>query len=187
MSWYKIFYWLTRADSIKDFFDSVSNIFVFFTFIFFIVLVITNIGKAIQISENNIEDEEEEKKDATIRAWELAKKYSTKLFYPFLIITLITWTVYVFIPTKKDCLLIIAGGAVGNFITSDSSAKQLPSDVTKFLHLSLKKETEDLSNEAKQELGISTPKETLLNKAKNMTKEEIINYLTEDTTIIKAK
>lgn len=185
MNWYEIFYWLTVADSVKGFFDTASNIFTTFAVILFIVMIVTIIGKAVQSSENGNESEEEEKEDANVRSWEKVRKYSQHLFYPFLIISLITWGGYVATPTKKDCLLIVAGGSVGNFISSDSTARQLPGDVTKFLHLSLKKEIASLDDEARKDLGMQTPKEKLLDKAVDMTKEELIEYLKSDSTLLK--
>ncbi|MFZ4631682.1 MAG: hypothetical protein ACOYL8_00570 [Patescibacteria group bacterium] len=184
MNWYSIFYWLTVADSVKNFFDSVSNIFTFFAVVFFIILIIASIGKAVTPAVNNDKDDEEEKTDSEVRSWEKVRIYSQKFFYPFLAVALITWFGYVLTPTKKDCLLIVAGGSVGNFISSDSTAKQLPGDVTKFLHLSLKKEISELSADGRKEIGIQTPKEKLLDKAVNMSKEELINYLKSDSTRI---
>ena len=185
MNWYSIFYWLTVADSVKSFFDATSDIFTTFSIILFIILIIAIIGKAVQSSENNDETDEEEKNDANVRSWEKIRKYAQKIFYPFLVISLITWFGYVMTPTKKDCLLIVAGGAVGNFITSDSTARQLPGDITKFLHLSLQKEITELGAEGRKEIGIKTPKEKLLDKAVDMTKEELIEYLKSDSTLIK--
>lgn len=182
MNWYQVFYWLSRADDVKSFFDVTSNIFCFFTVIFFIIVIITNIGKSIQISEDRVSDKEAEETEPDIRAWNVAKEYSTKLFYPFLIIMLITWTLYVMIPSKKDCLLIIAGGSVGNFITTDSSSRQIPADVSKFLHLSLQKQIVDLNSETRAELGVQTPRQKMIDKLKGLTKDEIIKYLQEDTT-----
>lgn len=185
MNWYDVFYWISRADDVKGFFDGASNTFMTFTCIFFVILIIAHIGKAVSISDEDVKTKEDEEKNSLIRAWELVKRYSLKLFYPFLILTVITWAIYVFVPSKKDALFILAGGAVGNFLTKDSAAKQLPSDITSFLHLSLKKETEDLTADAKRELGIETPKDRLLEKAKDMTKEELINYIKADTTVLK--
>ncbi len=185
MNWYSIFYWLTVADGVKRFLDTASDIFTFFAILTFVILVITMIGKAIQTSSNDVKNDEEEKKDSALRGWNLARSFSAKLFYPFLILAIITWLGYVMVPSKKDCLLIVAGGAVGNFITSDTSARQLPADVTKFLHMSLKKEISELNDDARRELGVQTPKERLIDKAKQMTKEELISYLQSDTTIAK--
>jgi hypothetical protein len=183
MNWYSTFYWLTVADSVKKFFDVASNVFTFFAVIFFLIMIITIIGKAIQVSEDSVENEEDEKTNADVRAWEFAKKYSTKLFWPSLIICIITWLGYVMVPTKKDCLLIIAGGSVGNFLTTDKSAKELPGDITKFLHLSLQKEVSDLSEDGRKQIGLQTNKDKLIDKAKKMTKDELVKYLETDSTL----
>lgn len=182
MNWYSIFYWLTVADSVKEFFDTTSNIFTTIAVLAFIVMIIGMIAKAVEVGDNNITNEEDEKTDSEVRAWETIRKLATRIFYPTLVLALLTWFGYMATPTKKDCLFIVAGGAVGNFLTSDSSAKQLPADVTRFLHLSLQKEVSELGEEAKKELGLQSPKEKLIEKVKTMTKEELVNYLQSDST-----
>lgn len=186
-NFYSVFYWLTVADNVKKFFDITSNIFTGAAIIACVGLFVCSIAKAAQSSNNKVKNDEEEKVDADVRAWELARKYFLKTFYPMLVLSLLMWSGYVFTPTKKDCLMIVAGGAVGNFITTDSSAKSIPSDITKFLHLSLNKEIDDLSYDTKQdikkELGIQSPKERLIDKAKQMTKDELIKYLQSDSTV----
>ena len=185
MNWYSIFYWLTVADSVKGFFDATSNIFAWFTVLSFIVLVIAKIGESYTVDDKNLKDEKEDVADPTYRSWFNVAKSAKHLFYPFLFLALFTWSGYVFTPSKKDCLLIVAGGAVGNFMASDSAAKQLPGDVTKFLHMSLKSEIANLSEEAKKELGVQTPKEKLIDKVKSLSKEELLEYLKSDTTFVK--
>lgn len=185
MNWYGIFYWLTVADSVKSFFDTTSNIFTTFTIIAFIALIVVGIGESYTVDDANLKNEAEEKENPTYRSWLKFGKMVKRLFYPFLILAILTWAGYVFTPTKKDCLLIVAGGAVGNFMTSDSSAKQLPGDVTKFLHMSLKSEIANLSEDARKELGVESPKEKLLDKVKKLSKEELINYLQSDSTLLK--
>lgn len=185
MNWYQIFYGITVADSIKNFFDATSDIFTFFAVVSFILLIISRIGRVIQISESGSANDETDKVNPEIRAWEYAKTFSGKLFYPMLILALVTWIGYVVTPTKKDCLFIVAGGAVGNFMQSDSSAASLPSDITNFLHLSLKKEIEELDVEDQKDLGVDTTKKgikvdasgDIMDKLKDMSKDEIIKYL----------
>lgn len=185
MNWYQIFYGITVADSIKDFFDTTSNIFTFFAMASFILMVFSRIGRVVQISESGSANDETDKVNPDIRAWEYAKTFSGKLFYPMLILSLVTWLGYMMTPTKKDCLFIVAGGAVGNFMQSDSSAAALPSDITNFLHLSLKKEIAELDVEDQKDLGVdTTKKETkvdtsvdIMDKLKDMSKDEIIKYL----------
>ncbi len=194
MNWYTIFYWITVADGVKSFFDTTSNIFTFLAVILFIIMLEARLGRFVQIADSNSSSEEDDKKDPNIRAWELTKK----LFYPMLAISLITWLGYMMTPTKKDCLFIVAGGSVGNFIQSDTSAAALPSDIASFLHLSLKQEIAELATEDQKALGVDTTKKAVpvvasdkntdvLDKFKDMTKDEIIKYLENDTNSVIGK
>lgn len=177
MNYYSVFYWLTVADGVKEVFDTFSNIFTFLTVVSFIVYAIL-IGVSIESKAKQSNDYED-----TVR-W---RKFVGKFYWTSQIICIITWLGWVFTPTKKDCMLIVAGGAVGNFITTDTSAKAIPADITKFLHLSLNKEIDDLQKEVKtdirKELGVQTQKEKFIEKAEKLTKEQLIEYLKNDTTI----
>lgn len=182
-NWYSIFYWLTVADNVKNLFDALSDIFTFFAFVLFIIFIIARIGEIGSVMSNTHQSEKERK------GFELAKSHSLKLFYPALALCLVTWILFVFTPSKKDCVLIAAGGAVGNFIQSDSSASAIPSDITKFLHLSLRKEISELSKEERESMALSDsvpssliPQNSFfLDKMKEMTKDEIIKYLESDS------
>lgn len=179
-NWYKIFYWLTVADGVKSFLDVFSNVLMFLTLFVAIAYFISTL---LFLSNDGFSESEKE-------SIAKAKKYTTRTFRILGVLTTITWLAWVMTPTKKDCLLIIAGGAVGNFISTDSSAKQLPSDLTRFLHLSLKKEVESLGEESRQELGLSSKKDKLVHKIKNLEisdsdKEDLIEYIVQDSTLIK--
>lgn len=177
MNYYSVFYWISVSDGVKEVFDTFSNIFTFLTVIGFIAYAIL-IGVSIDSKVSKNDDYED------VVRW---RKFVGRFYWTCQIICIITWLGWVFTPTKKDCMLIVAGGAVGNFITSDTSAKSIPSDITKFLHLSLNKEIDDLQKEVKtdirKELGIQTPKDKFIEKVEKMTKDELINYLKNDTTI----
>lgn len=131
--WYKIFYWLTVADGVKSFFDTASNIFTTFAVLSFIAWVICSIGYANMVQENRSKTEEEDKTDPGIRGWVKLRIIFRNFMYPMIVLACLTWLGYVLMPTKRDALVIIAGGAVGNFITSDSSAKVLPAEVMTLL------------------------------------------------------
>lgn len=182
MNYFSVFYWLTVADGVKNVFDTFSNIFTFFTVISLIAYLII-VGVSIDTKANN---KEAEYKDTLL--W---RKLIGRFYWVSQIICIITWLGYVLTPTKKDCLLIVAGGSVGNFITNDSSAKSIPSDITKFLHLSLNKEIDDLSKtvqtDVRKELGVQTPKDKLLDGIGKMTKEQIIEYIKNDSTTFSLK
>ncbi|MBK7362696.1 MAG: hypothetical protein IPJ01_10410 [Micavibrio sp.] len=178
MNYYSVFYWLTVADGVKEVFDTFSNIFTFFT-------VISIIAYAIVIG-CSIEYKDDKDSITSILLW---RKLIGRFYWMCQIICIITWLGYVFTPTKKDCMLIVAGGAVGNFITTDTSSRAIPADITKFLHLSLNKEIEDLQKEVKtdirKELGIETQKDKLIQQVEKLTKEQLIEYIKNDTTTTK--
>jgi hypothetical protein len=108
-----------------------------------------------------------------------------KIYFLFSLIFFFCIVLWTFTPSKKDCMLIIAGGSVGNFITSDSSSRALPADLTRYLHLKLNSELNDLGSETRKELGLQSKKEETLDKLKDFTREELINYLKKDTSILK--
>ncbi len=172
MNWYNVFYWLTVADTVRQ----VCNV---VAIVSFIALVITIVGYFISttaVSENaNYENLKKE-----WLPWKLLWK---RLLIMAFILCFVSTTLNIFIPTRKDMLLIIAGGAVGNFITTDSSSKAIPADITRYLHLGLQEKISELSDEAKIEIGLKKP--TLVDKIKDMSKEEIVEYLSKDTTITK--
>ena len=182
MNFYSVFYWLTVADGVKKVFDVFSNVFTWFTVISLIAYAIA-IGFSIQFKAEN--------DDAGYKDCLLWRKMISRFYWISQIICVITWLGYVLTPTKKDCMLIVAGGAVGNFITTDTSSKAIPADITKFLHLSLNKEIDDLQKEVKtdirKELGVQTEKEKFIDKAEKLTKEQLIEYLKNDTTFSLAK
>jgi hypothetical protein len=187
VNWYSVFYWLTVSDGLKHCLDSASNCFLFFTITSFIGLFILSFLRSDAISEERTKTEEEDNVNPEIRAFTKLIKPAKVFSYVFLVLTLITWSLWALVPTKKDFLIIIAGGAVGNFITSDSSSQKLPSDMTKYLHLYLNKEIDNLGDDFKKQILIKTPtlKESFLDKAKNLTKEQIIEMLANDSTYLK--
>lgn len=176
MNWYKIFYWITVADSVKSLFNTFGVILTIISIITLIVMVVMMINLGDYQSNNRVGKDEEK----SMKYWLTAFR---RLFIWSFVISMFCWAGFVFTPSKKDCLLIVAGGSVGTFIQSDSSSQQIPGDITRFLHLSLQKEISDLGDETKKELGVQTPKERLIDNVEEMTKEEIINFLKEDTTI----
>jgi len=83
-NWYHTFYWVTRGDSVKSFFDVTSNIFTTFAIILFIGVIVCSIGVSYNVADNNSKNDEEDKVDSDIRSWQRMRKYCTYLFYPFL-------------------------------------------------------------------------------------------------------
>jgi hypothetical protein len=195
MNWYKIFYALTVSDGVKSFFDVASNIFTFFVIISLIAFLILLIVKSITISDNNLQSDEEEKKDADSRAYSRAIKYIKPFFYVMLGCSILTWTAWAATPTKKDCIMIIAGGSIGNFLTTDTNARKLPPELMKLGVVAVQAWQEEIKNiplKDRQNLGIEPIvkekpeiKSTLVERFGDMTKEEIIKFIQTDTTLLK--
>ena len=80
-----------------------------------------------------------------------------------------------FTPNRQDMLLIIAGGSVGEFVTSDENAKEIPSDVARFLRKEILEATADMNDPeaVKEALGLEAEVDTL----KDMSKEELIKLI----------
>lgn len=171
MNWYKLFYLMTMADRLQDFFDTISNIFTTMAVVSLIAFVIATIGYSIRRSDTSAEHDKLHLDDE-LQAWIMFKK-TTIWFLSFCIpIAVATWFLWIATPSKKDALLIVAGGAVGTFITTDSSAQKLPSDITNFLRLKIQAEANELNMESL--LDEVVPKKDTL---KEMSKEELINLI----------
>lgn len=157
MNWYQIFYWITVADGVKSFFDVFSNIFTIFASVSLVVYVI------LMFTEISAEYESEKKE---FGIW---KRHFRTIFLWTLLGTCIFWAGYMFTPTKKDAMIIVAGGAIGNFITSDSSAKQIPAELTLLVREKLKSEVQDIKS------GNIFQEDTLKDKTKEQLLEIIKN------------
>lgn len=171
MNWYSVFYWITVADSVKTFFDTFSNIFTFLaivTLIAYIIAVCIRVG-----GKDEYHRDYSAEAIAEINFW---VKRCSVFFWWSAILCVFTWAGYVFTPTKKDGIIIVTGGALGNFITTDSSAKAIPAELTKFVKNYIQKEAVALELE-------ESPKTKLTEKLEDLTKEEIIEYLKKDTSI----
>lgn len=163
MNYTKLFYWLTVADNAK-------TMFTVFIVIFTAIAVISTIwflGDR-QSSDFSCRDG---------MGGERAKKWMWYSF-PFMILF---WSLYVFTPSKKDALLIVAGGQTMNFLTTDSTAKKIPSELTNFVVSELR----NMASEAKVELNISNQKEKIQNEAKSMTIDELLNKMKTDSIFAK--
>jgi hypothetical protein len=169
MNWYTIFYWITVADNVKTFFEMASIFFSVGAGIFLAGGIVT-----IFTSENF--------KNEETKRW---LRNFKKMFYYFCTLAVFSWLGYIFIPSKRDALLIVAGGAVGTFVTSDTSSRQIPAELTRYIHKALQKETESLSEDEKKDIPIKTTRESFLDQAEKLTKEQIIEYLKKDTTILR--
>jgi len=160
MNYTTIFYWLTVADNAKTFFVVFVCIFTFLAFI-------SSLGYLF-----NLGDSKESPED---------RRVATKWMfwsYPFMIFF---WSLYIFTPSQKDALFIIAGGATANYLANDSISKQIPHKVLQFVDVKL----EQFAEEADVKLNVNSQKNKILEEAKNMTGEELINKIKNDSTFAK--
>lgn len=152
MDYTKLFYWLVVADNAKHMFAT-----------FVIIFTIFAIGSTIAFFVTV--DQSYDNKEA--RKW---------LFWsvPFCVFF---WFLYVFTPSKKDALLIVAGGQTLNFLTTDDSTKQIPKELSGFILSELK----NMAVDAKVELGLKDQKERIIEEAKSMTTEELLKRMNGDS------
>lgn len=160
MNYTKLFYWLTVADNAKTFFGWGAII---FTLIFAIVTIVR-----VYVSIESSEDADKDFYNKCNKwTW-----YST----PFMLLFLSLW---IFTPNKRDALLIVAGGSTMNFLTQDSTAKQLPHELSSYLVTEIK----NMAEETKLELNINDNKQKIINEAKQLTGEQLIEKLKSDTVL----
>lgn len=151
MDYTKLFYWLVVADNARNFFITMVVIFT-------VISVASTLVYIVNL-------EEDSQKNARKWIW-----YS----YPFAILF---WLMLIFTPSKRDSLLIVAGGQTLNFLSTDSSAKQIPAELSGFILTELK----SMAIENRVELGIEEQKEKILREAKSMTSDQIIEKMKSDT------
>lgn len=178
MSYKALFYWLTVADGFKSALDTFSNIFTWLFVLSGIAMVILIIMKSTVISNRCTKNEEEDKLDPEVRSVTKALNYIRGIFYTSLSLSLVLWLAWAATPTKKDALIIVAGGATMDFLTTDSSAKQLPKELSGFLVTEIK----NMAAEAKVDMGIKENKQKIMDEAKQLTSEQLLDKINTDTT-----
>lgn len=161
MNWYKLFYWLTVADNAK-------SMFVVFIIIFTIISLIATIAYFTNVGASYREQTESEKENQMMsRKW---------MWWSYPIMVLF-WSLYVFTPDRKDALLIVAGGGTMEFLTTDSTAKQIPHELSTFVVTELK----NMGKEAQVELGVMSQKDKILDEAKHMTSQQLLEKMRVDS------
>lgn len=158
MDYTTVFYWLTVADNARLLFQWGAGIFT-------VVAVISTIVNFASRGDSDHEVADE------ARNW-------MKWSYPFMFLW---WMLLVFTPSKKDALLIVAGGQTLNFLTTDKTAKQIPHEALNFVKVELK----NMASEAKVDLDINEQKEKILNEAKNMSPKEVLERASTDSVFQK--
>lgn len=156
MSYTKVFYWLVVADNAKTLFG-------WFGIFSLIVAIAWSISIADEDIRKGFKDNPSQIPKFSRWIWSLA------------ILFIGLW---VFTPSKKDALLIVAGGNTLDFLSTDSSAKKLPSELTSFVLTELKA----MAKDAEVELGVQNQKDKILDEAKKLTTDELLDKMKTDTS-----
>lgn len=162
MDYTSLFYWLVVADNARGMF---LGGLIFFAVVFavaFIWFLIAN-------PDGHEEDNYQIRKRLQKWCW-----WSGPLFFLFC-------SLYVFTPSKRDALLIVAGGSTMNFLSNDDSAKEIPKELSSFLLVEIK----NMAADAKVDLGIADQKQRFLEEAKKMSSDELLKRIKTDTTFAK--
>jgi len=163
MNWYKLFYWLTVADNAKVFF-------IVFIVIFTLISAVSWIIWFASFDDTRNDDKRRAERKTMLK-WIF---WSTPMMVLF-------WSLFVFTPSKRDSLLIIAGGGAMNFLTQDSASKQIPKELSNFVLGELK----TMSQDVKVKLGVQTQKEKILDEAKKMTTDQLLEKMKLDSNFAK--
>lgn len=158
MDYTQLFYWLTVADNARVLFGWGAGIFTLIA----VVATITNL-----ICRGNGEDE----------AADIARKWIW-WSYPFMFMW---WMLLILTPSKRDALLIVAGGQTLNYLTTDSITKQIPRELSTFVVTELK----NMAKESQVDLNIKNEKQKILDEAKNMSAKELMDRMKVDSTFAK--
>lgn len=170
MDYTKLFYWLTVADNAKD-------MFIAFIVIFTSISTFSTVGYFIQGAEATSDSNGTSDKEAAAKSQAVARKWIW-YSYPFM---MLFWSLYILTPNKRDALLIVAGGQTMNFLANDSSAKQIPHELSSFVVTELK----NMATEAQVDLNLNNQKEKILKQAKSMSAKEILEKAEIDSTFAK--
>ena len=153
MNYQKLFYWMSVADNAKIFFLIVAVIASLIGLLSFL--------NALGAFDNNVDERR------------IARKW-TFFSWP---IWILFWSLWIFTPDKKDSLFIVAGGGAMNYLSQDSTAKQIPHELLEFTKVNL----QNLAAEAKVQLGVQSQKDKILEEAKNMTSIEVLDRMKIDS------
>ncbi len=128
MNWYLLFYLMSVSEKLSGVF-SVSAIMSSLGVIAFLITWICSMVDAY--------DDEDKEKLKPLLMW--AKR--------LVLMTFTFGVLYALIPKKADYLLIIGGGAVGQYVSNSEEIKGLPDDVVKYLKSELHKAQEENKEE----------------------------------------
>jgi hypothetical protein len=92
-------------------------------------------------------------------------------------ILIVFWLLWIFTPSKRDSLFIVAGGGVVNYLAQDSTAKQIPHELLEFTRVNLL----NLAQDANVQLEVNEQKAKIIKEAKGMTATELLDRMKVDT------
>lgn len=167
----KLFYWVSVADNATNFFGWMVFL---FTIISLVVTIIFFVGSL----DSNLSDR---KNDNGISERMTFLNRTRKWFFWSYPIMILFWMLYILTPDKKQSLLIIAGGGVLNYLTTDSVAKQIPHELSDYVITELK----SMATEAKVDLGLQSEKEKVLESVKGLSADELIEKMKNDNNLAK--
>lgn len=165
----KLFYWVSVADNATTFFGWMV---VIFTIISLIVTIVLFVGMG---ADEFSDDKDEDGTSERIKFVTWMRKW---VFWAYPIMILF-WMLYILTPDKKQSLLIIAGGGVLNYLTTDSVARQIPHELTDYVVSELK----SMAAEAKVDLGIKSEKQKVLEQVKDLTPEQLLEKMKSDANL----
>lgn len=166
MDYTKVFYWLVVADNARAFF-------VTFIIIFMLIAVVSTIFYFINSHSDGYGGQSDND--------EIRQKMARKWMWWSIPFCMLFWALYIGTPSKKDALLIVAGGQTLNFLANDESAKQIPQEMSSFVLSELRQ----MAAETKVDLGILNQKDRILEEAKKLTTEELIKKVQTDSIFAK--
>ena len=168
MNWYIIFYIMSIADSLGTFsiwIAVLATITLIICSILKMPAELMNDGSPVREDQRIFEKDNEQGRRNLNKIWRLA-----------IIFTVVFWFLYIAIPDRKDMILIVAGGTVGEFVANDENAQKLPSEVFQYLRKEVLEATTELdgelSKEIRKELGMKT-KEQILKELNSLSEEEL--------------
>lgn len=128
MSNYAKLYWLTRLDSISIFFGFL----IAFAIISAIVFLIMHSDSPLSFETDKL------------KVWPAKQKNYVNWIKKCLFAAVFFLLIEVFLPSKRDVILIVAGGKTIDFIQSDTSINKIPAQTTAIISDFLNKKIKEL-------------------------------------------
>jgi len=166
MNWYGLFYLFSIVDKLTNGIIALAVICSIFYALFTILYFYH------RTTANEYKGNKDSNRRTNAENWLKNIKWPRRIVLTLMVIG---YLLVIFVPSRKDMIIIIAGGAVGEFVMNDKNAKQLPADITRFLRGEILKATADLTDEAKASIGIKSKADSL----KELSKEQLIKMLTD--------